>query len=454
MIIFVSMRLSRYITFAAALMLLAGTTAYSQTKKGHQDYSFDRETGLVRTETGQMQCPEFARLLREDISRAGCNTNSFEFKDIHDTPAPKGFKPFYISHYGRHGSRSNWGANNYKRLADSLQRAKDAGLLTASGDSLLSEALQVYTLHDGMDGRLTPRGCYEHKMLARRLYNRYPKVFKQKGYEVRARSSTVQRCIVSMTAFTNELTAIDPKMNISWDTGETFMKYISNGASDRGWKKVRHLADSVLNSYHVDSSYVMRTLFTDSTAARKFVPNIERFEHDIFRVGAVADAFELEHTAFRFLPFDALYKWFEHENIILFLANCNYAELVEDRMRLTEPLVNDLVTKADEAIAGNGVAADLRFGHDYPFEAMVTYLGYEGIGDRLTLDEARSKWFGAWMIPFAGNMEMVFYRNKAGKVLVKFLLNEQETLLRGLPSVEGPYYDWETVKANLKGYLR
>jgi hypothetical protein len=58
------------------------------------------------------------------------------------------------------------------------------------------------------------------------------------------------------------------------------------------------------------------------------------------------------------------------------------------------------------------------------------------------------------MIPFAGNMEMVFYRNKAGKVLVKFLLNEQETLLRGLPSVEGPYYDWETVKANLKGYLR
>jgi hypothetical protein len=85
---------------------------------------------------------------------------------------------------------------------------------------------------------------------------------------------------------------------------------------------------------------------------------------------------------------------------------------------------------------------------------MVTYLGFEGIGDRLTLDEARSKWFGAWMIPFAGNMEMVFYRNKAGKVLVKFLLNEQETLLRGLPSVEGPYYDWETVKANLKGYLR
>ena len=194
------MRLSRYITIAAAMLLLAGTTAYSQ------GYSFDRETGLVRTETGQLRCPEFARLLKEDISRAGCNTNSFEFKGIHDTPAPKGYKPFYVSHYGRHGSRSNWGGHRYKRLADSLQRAKDAGLLTASGDSLLTEVRQVYAFHDGMDGRLTPRGCEEHKMLARRLYNRYPKVFKQKGYEVRARSSTVQRCIVSMTAFTNELT--------------------------------------------------------------------------------------------------------------------------------------------------------------------------------------------------------------------------------------------------------
>lgn len=435
-------------------MLLAGTTAYSQTKDGQQGYSFNRETGLVRTETGQMQCPEFARLLREDRSRAGGNTNSYEFMPIHDTPAPKGFKPFYVSHYGRHGSRSNWGANNYKRLADTLQRAKDVGLLTASGDSLLNEVLQVYALHDGMDGRLTPRGCYEHKMLARRLYNRYPKVFKQKGYEVRARSSTVQRCIVSMTAFTNELTAIDPKMNITWDTGERFMGYISNGSSDKAWKRVRHLVDSVKSTYLPDSSYVMHLLFTDSTAARRFVPDIEKFQHDIYLAGVVADTFELENSPLRFLPFDALYKWFDADNLILFLANCNFQELVEERMKSTEPLVNDMVTKADEVIAGKNVAADLRFGHDYPLEALVTYLGFEGIGDRLTLDEARSKWFGAWMIPFAGNMGMVFYRNKDGKVLVKFLLNEQETLLRGLQSVEGPYYDWETVKANLKGYLR
>ncbi len=37
---------------------------------------------------------------------------------------------------------------------------------------------------------------------------------------------------------------------------------------------------------------------------------------------------------------------------------------------------------------------------------------------------------------------------------MKSLYQEQERLLRGLEPVEGPYYDWETGKANLEGYKR
>ena len=32
--------------------------------------------------------------------------------------SPKGYKPFYISHYGRHGSRYCWSAKTYSLLAD------------------------------------------------------------------------------------------------------------------------------------------------------------------------------------------------------------------------------------------------------------------------------------------------------------------------------------------------
>ena len=43
--------------------------------------------------------------LEQRMTKAGCLFHSYEFDDVNDTPPPAGFKPFYISHYGRHGSR-------------------------------------------------------------------------------------------------------------------------------------------------------------------------------------------------------------------------------------------------------------------------------------------------------------------------------------------------------------
>ena len=54
----------------------------------------------------------------------------------------------------------------------------------------------------------------------------------------------------------------------------------------------------------------------------------------------------------------------------------------------------------------------------------------------------------------ASNLQIIFYRNKSNDVIVKFLYQEQETRLRGLEPFYGPYYKWETVKANLEGYKR
>jgi len=71
------------------------------------------------------------RALMEENSRAGNNLNSYEFFPIVDTPAPKGYKPVYISHYGRHGSRSNWGGKAYLQDADDAE----VGLAAPEGRS-------------------------------------------------------------------------------------------------------------------------------------------------------------------------------------------------------------------------------------------------------------------------------------------------------------------------------
>jgi len=394
------------------------------------------------------------RALQEDRTRAGNNLNSYEFHEIKDTKPPKGYKPFYVSHYGRHGSRSNWGGSAYEGVISVLEAGKAMGILTPDGEMVLEGARKVMAGWDGMDGRLSQRGAREHAAIAKRLYDRYPEVFKgQKN--IRAFSSTVQRCIISMNSFTNSLIRQNPKLDIRLDTGEKFMLYLDN---EEGWQRktgsaMRKSADYMKNVPD-DTLGVLTRLFTDQVAARRIVTSPRHFTSDVFNTAVVAEDFDIEEDIYSVLPFDAVYNRWASNNMFLYLGHCNSVDAGMERVPMAQSCVEDIVTKADEAIATGKYAADLRFGHDYPLMALVSYLGIEGVGDRLEVDEICDKWMGFWNICMASNLQMIFYKNKAGDVLVKFLYQEQEKLLRGLEPFYGPYYKWEDVKANLEGYKR
>ena len=392
--------------------------------------------------------------LQEDRTRAGNNLNSYEFFPIKDTKAPAGYKPFYVSHYGRHGSRSDWGGNAFLGVIAVMEQGQAKGILTPDGEMLLEGARKVLAGWDGMDGRLSQRGVREHAAIAKRLYNRYPQVFKGQK-DVRAFASTVQRCIISMNSFTNSLIRQNPKLEIRLDTGEKFMEYLDN---EKGWQqktgKAMRKSFEYMRDIPDDSLGVLSKVFTDPVAAREIVKSARHFTDDVFNTARVAEDFDIEDDIYSVLPFDAVYRRWAQNNMFLYLGHCNSVDSGAERVPMAESLVADIVTKADEAIAGGKYCADLRFGHDYPLMALVSYLGIEGVGDRLEVEEICDKWLGFWNIPMASNLQMIFYKNKAGDVLVKFLYQEQEKLLRGLEPYQGPYYKWETVKANLEGYKR
>lgn len=392
--------------------------------------------------------------LQEDRTRAGNNLNSYEFFPIKDTKAPAGYKPFYVSHYGRHGSRSDWGGNAFLGVIAVMEQGQAKGILTPDGEMLLEGARKVLAGWDGMDGRLSQRGVREHAAIAKRLYNRYPQVFKGQK-DVRAFASTVQRCIISMNSFTNSLIRQNPKLEIRLDTGEKFMEYLDN---EKGWQqktgKAMRKSFEYMRDIPDDSLGVLSKVFTDPVAAREIVKGARHFTDDVFNTARVAEDFDIEEDIYSVLPFDAVYRRWAQNNMFLYLGHCNSVDSGAERVPMAESLVADIVTKADEAIAGGKYCADLRFGHDYPLMALVSYLGIEGVGDRLEVEEICDKWLGFWNIPMASNLQMIFYKNKAGDVLVKFLYQEQEKLLRGLEPYQGPYYKWETVKANLEGYKR
>lgn len=420
------------ITIVLAVLLIAGNNAGAQ---------------IIRN-------PEAAAYLREDLTRAGVNSNCYEFPELKDTPAPKGYKPFYISHYGRHGSRSDWGSANYARLEKVLSEGKAAGILTPGGDSLLTLTREVIRLHDGMDGRLVPRGLYEHRMLADRMFHRYRRVFTKGSGKISAVSSMVPRCMLSMTAFTDRLSELDPGLDIHWDAGEKIQAYVDNVCPSDIDKSAYRIIDSLYAAEVPDTVLIFRRLFTDAEAGRRIAGDPVQFQRDIFAAGRVQDPFELDGNIMAFLPFDVVYHNWEYVNINHFLHQCNSEEFGDRRLPAVRNLVDDIVSRADDAIRTGNHAADLRFGHDYPALNLVCYLGFEGVGERYDVEAARQHFNGSLYFPFAMSIQMVFYRNNSGDILVKFLLNEQETLLRGLAPVSGPYYRWNTVKANLKGYLQ
>ena len=391
---------------------------------------------------------EIDAYLREFPQRAAFNAHAYEFLPIKDTPPPSGFKPFYISHYGRHGARSYTGGPTYSKLRDSLLVGASWGILTPAGDSLLKLAERMVALHNEMPGRLTPRGAQEHYRLAERMYHRFPQVFR-KG-EVHALSSIVPRCIVSMTAFSSSLKACNKKLVITWDCGEQYQRFISRAAGKELSSETSKMASSV-TKFPFDTNALYSKIFTDPQRGRQVFTSSKRLKSYIYTTASFAQAHDLDGNYYDFLPWDAVVASYCRGSVSAYLQNCNSVEFGDVRMPRASELASVIISKADEAIAGAPVAADLIFGHDWPFLGICSYFGLEGYYyPRYTAEEAVRYWNGARLCPFAANLQIIFYRNRKGTVLVKFLANEQETLIHDLQPVSGPYYDWNEVKAYLK----
>ncbi|MBR4775570.1 MAG: histidine-type phosphatase [Bacteroidales bacterium] len=383
----------------------------------------------------------------QEPDRWGVNTHCYEFRPETDTPAPAGYKPVYLSHYGRHGSRTGMKVGDtYERVLSALEQAE----LTPEGDSLLSEVRQVASCHDGMDGRLTRVGEAEQHELGRRIYERYRPVFRNGSKRVRVELSTVPRSIVSGMCFVQTLTSLQPDLQFSFDTGEKFFAYINNTSSKPARAKITALRDS-LNALTVsDGEEFCRRVFKDPAAGLSLIGDPDEFQHLVWKCAGEGKASGVQADMFRHLPESVVRKWWADEIRNLYLCHGNSLEYGAERMELAKPLIRVMMNQAQEALTKGTVCADLKFGHDYPLIATAGWFGLEGVGDRLGWKDLPDAWSDPMNIPFATNLQMVFYRNRKGDVLVKFVYNGRERHLRDLTAVSGPYYRWDEV---LKRFL-
>jgi hypothetical protein len=130
--------------------------------------------------------------------------------------APEGYEPFYISHYGRHGSR--WLPDD-ERYIWVNQQFEDKARLTKLGKNVRKRLARIWKNAKGNGGLLTPLGGQQHRGIARRMYQNFPQLFTAEA-RLTAHSSTVNRCKTSMENFVSELKSQNPSAGIDPVTRE------------------------------------------------------------------------------------------------------------------------------------------------------------------------------------------------------------------------------------------
>lgn len=372
--------------------------------------------------------------------------------EIVDTPAPKGYEPFYVSHYGRHGSRYHAGTSYIRNCIEVFSPLADKGLLTREGMALFRELKAIEEAQSDMIGYLTQKGAEEHRQVAHRLYGRVPKVFNRKDRrEVMAASSTIPRCIQSMANFCMQMKAENPDLEISMYTGPRYMNYILNGADFPHNPRHKAILDSVLNA-RLDPSRAMKAWFNDPEEASGYFGKLDAAHVclNVYYISTTVDCLD-EHLdgTFKFFTEEELFALWQYDN----MNNMdNMGFTVENRSGnkiISDHIMRDMLEKADAAVAGNGRAADLRFGHDSGLLPLISALGLEGIDKVMPMVRTADPdgIFIYKFMPMCSSLQMIFYKNKNGDVLVKFVRNEEETTIPALRPIEGPYYSWKDVRA-------
>ena len=375
----------------------------------------------------------------------------YVFRDEVDTPAPKGYKPFYISHYGRHGSRRQT-ESNARRAYDIFARADTAGVLTGIGRDLFRDMTTLIKDHEGQYGELTPRGAREHRTLAERMDRRSRPVFRNRHRRaVFCQSSTMSRCLVSMSYFTNSLQLCEPSLQFDFVTGERYLDILAHDfyRSKEIFASDERMYDSLMRAGN-DPEVLMKRFFTDDPVkVRAVVPDTVRLMKGLFTLGAICGCVD-------YLGIDLFTKYFSEEEVrrmaIPYTNRIfgNYGNSVEFGDRCTwaaKWLLEDIVRRTDMAVAeGSDCAADLRFGHDTGIMPLAALIGLDGMDRKLPRATAHERFNTSEKMPMASNLQFVFYRNRAGDALVKFLYNEHEVPLTPLQPVSGPYYRWTEVR--------
>jgi len=379
--------------------------------------------------------------VKADPDRAGGTYYAYPYVAEGKTPRPEGYEAFYLSHYGRHGSRYLTRDDRYSRPLGFYRSQRKAGNLTPLGEDFLRRMETLWAEVEGKGGQLSAIGARQHREIAGRMMERYPSLFTP-GAVIEASSSTSGRCQASMNAFCDSLLSACPGLSLSRRSDEETMAVLvpknpEINALDDDFSPWRTSVYADFKAAHIHPQRLLRSLLKDASCIQDPVEaasDLYYLATGIQDIPSAVDFYDL------FTP-EELYGALQCVDTRMYYVNVA-GTIGPESVR---PLLKDFLDKADAAVSGASPAtATLRFGHDSILIRLLSLLGVKECAAHETdLDKYADAWVGWQVSPMAANLQVIFYRGRDG-VKLKLLLNERETSIPTLG--EGPYYDWNTFR--------
>ncbi len=397
----------------------------------------------------------FAQTAKEeifaDLNKAGGVYYAYPVNTVEQTETPKGYEPFYISHYGRHGSRYLIADNDYLWVLQLMRDAKEACALTPLGLDALDRVEQVWLEAEGRGGDLSPLGVKQHRGIAERMFRTFPEVFEGK-VDISARSTIVMRCAMSMDAFCERLKELNPELNITREASNRYMCYMnyhspeSNefNAPDGPWQEEYRKFEVS----HTHGDRLVSTLFSDSLwVVRNVDPHKVMWGFYWLAVGM--QDIETRVSFMDLFEPQELFDLYQSFNYRFYVGDSNYPGSHGMLLDNAKPLLRNVVESADAVIASGKTGATLRFGHDGNLIPFTGLLGLKDCYNSVENPAEFYKYFVSYKIsPMAGNVQIIFFRNKKNHddIIVKFMLNEREISIPQLETDMFPFYRWSSVR--------
>ena len=386
--------------------------------------------------------------------------------------APEGYTPFYISHYGRHGSR--WLPSDSRYIWVN-QHFDDESNLTPLGKKVKGWLTQVWENAKGNGGKLTKLGEKQHRGIADRMARNFPQIF-AKGNHVQARSSVVDRCAKSMLAFTDELRQLQPSLDMDVKTDSADMAWIAYTSTE-----VKALENRTHIVAKVSPDRFLHQLFKDITKVddpMKLMSEIHTIASSIQDVGLNFKSYprQIEKGLYGLFTDEEFKAFYDANNLRMTICNGEYPTNERIPARSAISLWENVEAEADKALASDRPSATLRFGHDTSLYRLYSLMNMffarpDACCDTDAKMASYKKESDAMdvVVPMAANLQLVFYKKKQwdraypeSNVLVRILCNERNVGELNLNAyiynddieyMAGNYYTWASLKNYMHEYI-